>query len=92
MKFSENTFKRYMEKQNGRCYYCGCDLKNVSVNIDHIKPFSKYKNGERNNLCLACFRCNSAKSNLEIDEFRIKVKDYFIPILNSDNKFYFETI
>ena len=41
-----------------------------NMEIDHIKPHSKHKDGSKENLCLSCKRCNRLKSNHTIEEFR----------------------
>lgn len=75
MKITDNDLKRRMDWQNSRCYYCGDtliigDRNTGNMEIDHIKPHSKHKDGSKENLCLSCKRCNRLKSNHEIEEFR----------------------
>jgi CRISPR/Cas system Type II protein with McrA/HNH and RuvC-like nuclease domain len=92
MKLSDKFYEERLKEQNGKCYYCGIVLiKGVrpksNIDIDHIKPFSKYKDGTRKNLCLSCHNCNMIKLDLEIEEFRIKAKGKGIL---KNNKFNFE--
>lgn len=80
-----------MTQQRGKCYYCGCKLVlgyDGNVNIDHVKPFSKYRDGTRGNLCLSCSNCNSFKSDLDMEDFRIKCRNR--NIILKRNKFFFE--
>ena len=72
MKLPIKTEVKLYNRQHGRCYYCGEQLG--SWEIDHILPFSKYKNGEVENLCLTCFECNHLKSKKELDEFKIFIE------------------
>lgn len=91
MKLANRTFKKYFDKQHGRCYYCGYDLRLVKIEIDHIKPFSKSKDGTNKNLCLSCSLCNRMKSNLELYEFKqILSNKYPDRLIRGD--FYFEFI
>lgn len=90
MKLSDSFYEKRMLQQNGRCYYCGekLILENGLTHIDHIKPFSKYKDGTRQNLCLACKTCNSIKRDLELINFRELCK--LRGIIIKKGKFYFE--
>ena len=83
------TRHKKLNIQRGRCFYCGVDLIGWGLDIeeDHILPFSKYKNGTVNNMCLCCKECNRKKSDKELDEFK--------KILRKEDKlfrgqFYFE--
>jgi len=89
MKLPKRTLKEKFNRQHGRCYYCGCDL--IKFEIDHILPFSKYRNGTKNNLCLACLDCNHLKSDKELIEFKeILIKKYPYKLIRG--MFYFEFI
>lgn len=96
MKLSDNTITKMLNTQNGNCYYCGIKLiigyRGIgNIDIDHIKPFSKYKDGTRKNLCLSCRDCNSIKLDKDIPEFKqICLSKY--PSKLIDGLFYFEQI
>jgi hypothetical protein len=59
-----------LQKTDGRCYYCGKELKLSNLNIDHIFP--KLKGGKRNieNLAPVCKSCNSSKGSKTLEEYR----------------------
>lgn len=70
-------------KCNGRCAYCGIDIKITQMQMDHIEPrwhtFSEYdaekhkiKKGSNDisNLNPSCSRCNKWKSTYTLDKFR----------------------
>lgn len=89
MQLSKRALIEKMNKQHGKCYYCGADL--IKFEIDHILPFSKYKNGTISNLCLSCPECNRLKSDKELVEFKdILLKHYPYKLIRG--MFYFEFI
>lgn len=45
------------------CQYCGRDINEVELEIDHIKPVSKGGTNSISNLQTLCFECNRSKSN-----------------------------
>jgi 5-methylcytosine-specific restriction endonuclease McrA len=87
MQLAKGAFKRKIIAQLGRCFYCG-EILSGKIEIDHILPFSKHKNGKRKNLCLSCVRCNKLKSDKEVKEFKV----IFLKRGNTltNNLFYFE--
>ena len=52
------------EKYNYQCNYCG-DIDDL--HIDHIFPFSKYRDNSFENLQILCRDCNLKKGDLEPD-------------------------
>lgn len=54
------------EKTDGRCFYCGGE----ALTVDHVFPVSKGGTHSATNLLPACGRCNSAKRDRHIDDFR----------------------
>lgn len=94
MKLTKNDMDRRLKWQNNKCYYCGCTLIDGgrdfgNIEIDHIKPHSKHKDGTKENLCLSCRRCNRLKSDYEVNDFRKLIIDRKLDIL-TDGLFYFE--
>lgn len=69
-----NTWKKLWEKQEGRCFWCNCEMikgphpkgarqPDRLATFDHIKPLSKGGHWHIKNLCLACHWCNQAKAD-----------------------------
>lgn len=66
-------------EQGGKCYLCGRLMTTVDdgtgrhATIDHVWPKSRVVTSKSNRLCLrlACFRCNSNKSNRSYTEMLI---------------------
>lgn len=73
IEYQQGTLYQYevreylLEKFNRTCAYCG--VKNVPLEVEHIKPRSKGGSNRVSNLTIACVSCNQAKSNLDIQEF-----------------------
>ena len=71
--YQQGTLHQYevreylLEKFNRTCAYCG--VKDVPLEVEHIKPKSKGGSNRVSNLAIACVPCNQAKSNLDIREF-----------------------
>lgn len=66
---SKLSIKVQMEvwrKTDGRCFYCGADAEA----FDHIYPISQGGRNTAENLLPSCHRCNSAKKDRHIDDFR----------------------
>ena len=65
-----NVFKR----DGYRCVICGRKAENgVTLEVDHIKPFSKGGSSDMSNLQTLCMDCNRGKSNRSLfDESDIK--------------------
>ena len=85
--YSKNQRIEIFNKYNGRCAYCGCILKNNHCTIDHIKPRHRgYLDDELSrmnivrgdhkieNLNPCCSSCNSSKSTLTIEKWRIEIE------------------
>jgi 5-methylcytosine-specific restriction endonuclease McrA len=56
-----------LEKWQRRCAYCGAE--NVPFQVEHIVAKDRGGTDRVSNLCLACMKCNQAKSNRPIEEF-----------------------
>ena len=73
VEYQQGTLYQYevreylLEKFNRTCAYCG--VKDVPLEVEHIKPKSKGGSNRVSNLTTACVSCNQAKSNQDIKEF-----------------------
>lgn len=63
------------EKFNGRCAYCGCNIKYEEMEVDHFKSH-KTNMGEDNidNYMPACHDCNHLKVDFTIEQFKKAIK------------------
>lgn len=75
-----------LNKFNAKCAYCGCDINGNNFHADHIVPklsglinkdIPRSKKGTDNieNLNPCCRSCNSSKSTLSVEGFRIRILD-----------------
>lgn len=68
--------KRFMEmlqEQCGLCAYCGVDLE-YNFHLDHIIPLCVGGSNLRENLCLACAKCNMAAGKRYFSSVEEKIK------------------
>ena len=63
-KINATTKRMVFEKYNYQCNYCG-DIDDL--HIDHIFPFSKYRDNSFENLQILCRDCNLKKGDSEPD-------------------------
>jgi 5-methylcytosine-specific restriction endonuclease McrA len=59
-----------LNKWNRQCTYC--DAKDVSLQVEHVKPKANGGTNRISNLCLACDKCNKKKGTLDIKVFLAK--------------------
>ncbi len=64
------SYGAQFEAQNGLCVWCGCDLRQAEIEIDHLIPISKGGKHVQGNLILTCQKCNRQKSDAMPWEFR----------------------
>jgi hypothetical protein len=73
LKFSASFIIQMFQKQKGRCIYCNHSLivgdKYRKPTIEHITPKSQGWTDSQDNLCLACFKCNMYRGNIDLDLF-----------------------
>lgn len=62
MIWAKKRFK-VLQRDNFRCQYCWKNWKDVSLEVDHIIPKSKWWTDEFNNLITCCRECNIWKWN-----------------------------
>lgn len=53
-----------------RCWYCGDELQSGTATVDHVIPKSRGGCGLQHNTVYACRRCNAAKDDMMLEEFR----------------------
>ncbi|RMH00130.1 MAG: hypothetical protein D6705_01525 [Deltaproteobacteria bacterium] len=66
--------------QEGRCFYCGGDLRRRTCQIDHFIPFARHPDDGIANLVLAHGRCNGAKRDFlaarrHVERWRMRTWD-----------------
>lgn len=69
-KLSLSQRTKLLNNQFGRCFYCGDKVQINRCEVDHILPFSKYRNGQIYNMCIACCECNRIKSDRTLNELK----------------------
>ena len=78
-------------KYNGKCAYCGCELKK-GFHVDHIEPIvrnwlngtcEKPENENLENYNPSCPSCNIQKNSYTLEQFRENIKQF----VNSLNKY-----
>lgn len=67
--FTEDTFREWINSQPKACHYCGVTTEDLRSRYEGKKTcltVDRKDSGRgygRDNVCLACFRCNAMKSN-----------------------------
>jgi hypothetical protein len=68
-----------LKRDNFRCKYCWKNWEDVSLEVDHIIPQSKWWTDNINNLCCCCRKCNMWKWGNKLKEseelYKIKIQD-----------------
>jgi hypothetical protein len=62
-----------LNKWNRQCTYC--DVKDVPLQVEHVKPKANGGTNRISNLCLACEKCNQKKGTLDIRVFLAKTPE-----------------
>lgn len=83
--FSGADVVEIYKEQDGCCFACFQDLKEVGYEIDHKRAVESAGNNSKNNIQLLCFACNRSKHNKDynkwISDIRAEqVKDYLIQL------------
>lgn len=65
--------------QNGKCFYCGCDISNYKA-IEHTNPISLGGTNENTNLIYSCRSCNSKKNAKRFEDFCMEINKPHLPI------------
>ncbi len=92
---SLTKFKKVLMEMEKECFYCGSELKNTDVHIDHFIPWSYIYEDELWNLVSACSKCNLVKSDSLppkacIDKIVTRNKQRALGTLNSHVTDYYE--
>lgn len=82
--FDWRKIKKIIQKTEGRCFYCHCQLPNDTYvpddgyaasykirnwHVDHVMPISRGGSNLIENLVPACCKCNAEKSNMTASEY-----------------------
>lgn len=61
-----------LKEREARCELCGATAKDQRIEVDHIKPLSKFWHLrlDKSNLQVLCRDCNKGKGNRHFDDFR----------------------
>lgn len=68
---SKKTMLSLFLAADGVCAVCGTVVTPETVSVDHVVPVSRGGNDDEDNLQLVHRRCNTSKSNLLPDEYRL---------------------
>lgn len=80
------TYNKIYQHQNKSCFYCNEKIEFDLMEKEHVFPKSKGGKGIRNKV-LSCHFCNKLKSNLNINEFKIKIDGLLITDITQKNKY-----
>lgn len=60
-------------KYNGKCAYCGVELKK-GWHVDHINPLVYGGNNELSNMNPSCAECNNYKCHTNLEDYRSQLR------------------
>jgi hypothetical protein len=78
LKITVNAKKKVLNKYQGRCSYCGCKSKKLT--LDHIKPVCEGGTYGLYNLTPACYDCNHCRGRLTLHEFKVLIRARLDPL------------
>lgn len=105
-KFSKKELDEIHSKYNGKCAYCGCNIRKKEMQPDNVHGDSNDE--DISNYMPSCFSCHRYKDEMDINEFRnilgyhlrtscvdtfqarLALKYGMIEVKKWDHKFYFE--
>lgn len=61
-------------KFNGHCAYCGCEITQKEMQVDHLIPHSKNGADTLENYMPSCVVCNRVKSTCTIENFKREIR------------------
>lgn len=59
--FTGSDVQLHLRSQNGKCWWCGCELDPNDYHVDHRIALSKGGSNSANNICISCPTCNLEK-------------------------------
>lgn len=71
------TYEKIYKIQNNACFYCNEKTDFNLMEKEHVFPHSKGGRGIKNKV-LSCHFCNNLKSNLTIENFKLKIEKLLI--------------
>lgn len=75
--------RNLVKRDNYMCQYCGIELMDDELTIDHVIARSKGGSHSWTNCVVACFRCNSKKGDYELQEIGMSLlKQPHVPSVN----------
>ena len=76
----QKIIRDFKRNNKNKCHYCGKNLEENELTIDHIVPYSRGGKTVKENLVIACHECNISKSDMNEDEYieYLKTKDDLI--------------
>lgn len=73
-KYSQSVRDAVLDKTNGRCAYCGCEIHGRFA-LDHVVPLRKGGVDDESNLLASCVQCNHYKGTMTVEQFRAAIAD-----------------
>jgi hypothetical protein len=73
-KGNKSRWSRAWLKTLGHCFYCGQGMTLDETTVDHFIPSSVGGSGKPENLVPSCLRCNCAKGNHSIEDYRFALQ------------------
>jgi hypothetical protein len=74
MVMKKDKRNKVYEKYNGQCAYCGTFMYYSDMQVDHIIPIRSGGTNDIDNLNPSCRYCNNYKRTMDIETFRIYLK------------------
>ena len=75
MGFSTKIRKEVHQKFDGRCAYCGHEITQQQMQVDHIRPRALNGANSMDNLNPSCHACNNYKLTWSLDMLRNRISD-----------------
>ena len=79
------TRKNILDRDHGRCAYCGCSLNMSTMTLDHVYPLTLGGLNDWMNVRAACTACNGEKGSKTLSELGWKLRSRVgVPTLTKD--------